>query len=116
MNTFNETFGFIFALCAGVMILAVFFTTLGYLKRGVRGPGVLKMKGFVREGKRINVHLASGRTLDNFQFVGFTEQNSVKGAIPYQLASMAVFESKTGSRVMVRADSIRMIEEIEDAT
>jgi hypothetical protein len=53
--------------------------------------------------------------LENFQFVGFTEQNSAKGVIPYQLASMAVFESETGSRAMVRADSIRMIEEM-DAT
>ena len=116
MDTFYQVFGFVTALCAGVIILAVFFTALSYFKRAVRGPGVVAVRGFVREGKRVSVHLAAGRTLLRVQFVGFTDQSSAKGgAIPSQLSSMAVFETEQGARILVRADSIRMIEEVADA-
>lgn len=115
MNTFQETFGFVGAICAGIAILAVFFTGLGYFKKGVRGPGVKTLSGFIRDGKLVNVHLSGSRTLEGVRFIGVTESNSIKGEIPYQLTGMVVFETKSRSRVMVRGDSVKMIEESEQS-
>ena len=50
------------------------------------------------------------------RLVGFTDQNSVKGNIPHQLANMVVLETEKGARILIRADSVKMIEEVEDAT
>jgi hypothetical protein len=117
METFYQVFGFVGAICAGIIILAGFFTALNYFKTTVQGPDVLTVKGFVREGKLVNVHLAPGRTLEKVRFIGFTSHGSVKGGgpVPYQLSSMAVLESSQGNRVLVRAESIRSIEEIDVA-
>lgn len=113
MDTFYHVFGFVAALCAGIIILAVFFTALSYFKRVVRGPGVVTVSGFIRDGKWVSVQLTGGRALQRVRFIGFSEQNSAKGgAIPYQLSSMAVFETEQEARILVRADSIRMIEEV----
>jgi hypothetical protein len=116
MDTFYQVFGFVAALCAGIVILTFFFTALSYFKRVVRGSGVVSVSGFVLEGKRLNVHLSAGRILQRVRLVGFTDQISAKGeAIPYQLSSMAVFETEQRARILVRGDSIRMIEEVADA-
>jgi hypothetical protein len=113
MDTFYQVFGFVAALCAGIIILAVFFTAVGYFKTVVHGPGIKSVTGFVREGKSLNVHLSAGRTLERVRFIGFTGQSSAKGGgIPYQLSSMAVFETEQGARLLVRSDSIKMIEEL----
>jgi hypothetical protein len=116
MDTFYQVFGFVAALCAGIIILAIFFTFLSYFKRVVRGPGVVTVSGFIREGKWVTVQLTGGRALQRVRFVGFTDHGSTKGgAIPYHLMSMAVFETEQGARILVRADSIRMIEEVANA-
>ena len=115
MNTFYETFGFVAALCAGVIILAVFFTSLGYFKRAIHKSGIVAVSDFVRKDKRVSVQLRSGRTLPNVRFLGFTESSSANGAIPHQLSCMAVFESEDSRRIMIRADSIALIEELSDA-
>jgi len=75
----------------------------------------VKMKGFIKDGRLINVHLSSGKTLLGVRFIGFTDQSAGKGGVPYQLASMVVLEAAKGARVYVRADSVRMFEEVEDA-
>ena len=114
MNTFYETFGFVAALCAGVIILAVFFTSLGYFKRAIHKSGIVPVSDFVRKNKWVSVQLRSGRTLPKVRFVGFTESSSANGAIPHQLSCMAVFESEQTARMLIRADSIAMIEEMSD--
>ncbi len=115
MDTFYQVFGFVAALCVGIIVLTVFFTAVGYFKRAKRGFDVVKMKGFVKDGKLVNVHLSCGKILPGVRFVGFTEQGANRTAIPYQLSGMVVLESAKGARIYVRANSVRMIEEIENA-
>ena len=116
MDTFYQTFGWVAALCSGIIILAVFFTALSYFRRVVSGPGVIAVKGFIRDGKWVCVQLTGGRALERVRFVGFAGQAAAKGGgIPYQLQGMAVFETAQGSRILVRADSIRLIEEVVDS-
>ena len=115
MDTFYQVFGFVAAVSLGIIILTAFFTVIGYFKRVTRGFDIVKMKGFIKDGRLINVHLSSGKTLVGVRFIGFTDQTTGKGGVPYQLASMVVLETAKKARVYVRSDSVRMFEEVEDA-
>jgi hypothetical protein len=113
MDLFYQTFGVIAAFCVGIIILTVFFLAVGYFKRATRGFDVVKLKGFIKDGKLVNVYLSGGKSVLGVKFVGFTDQNAGKGGIPYQLSSMVVLETAKGARVLIRADAVRMIEELE---
>ncbi len=115
METFYQLFGYVAALCAGIMILTVFFKILGALSHSRRGLEIVKMKGFVREGKLVHIHLSGGKSLLGVRFVGFTERNSIKAGFPFELSNMVVLENTNGTRVFIRADSVKMIEEVEAA-
>ena len=114
MDTFYQVFGFVAAICIGIIVLTAFFTAVGYFKSKTRGFDILKLKGFIKDGKLINVHLSGGKSLLGVRFVGFTDQSVGKGGVPYQLSSMVILETLKGSRVLIRSDSVRMIEEVED--
>ena len=114
MELFKQTFGFVAAICVGIIILTLFFMVVSYFKGTTRGFDVVKMKGFIKDGKLINVHLSTGKTLLEVRFIGFTNQTTGKGGVPYQLASMVVLETAKKARIYVRADSVRMFEEIEN--
>jgi hypothetical protein len=115
MDIFYQVFGFVAAVSLGIMILTVFFTIIGYFKRATRGFDVVKMKGFIKDGRLINVHLSSGKLLSGVRMIGFTDQSAGGKAIPRQLSGMVVLETTAGARVYVRADSVRMFEEIDHA-
>ena len=116
MDTFYQVFVFVAALCAGIIMLTVFFTAVGYFKRATRGFDVVKLKGFIKDGKLINVYLSGGKSVLGVRFVGFTDQSAGKSGVPYQFSSMVVLETTKGARVLIRADSVRMIEEVEDVS
>ncbi len=75
----------------------------------------MKLKGFIKDGKLVNVYLSGGKSVLGVRFVGFTDQSSGKGGVPYQLSHMVVLETGKGARVLIRSDAVRMIEEVDDA-
>ncbi|MBC8094275.1 MAG: hypothetical protein H7Y43_00550 [Akkermansiaceae bacterium] len=114
MDTFYQVFGFVAAICIGIIVLTAFFTAIGYFKSKTRGFDILTLKGFIKDGKLINVYLSGGKSVLGVRFIGFTDQSAGKGGVPYQLSSMVILETTKGSRVLIRADSVRMIEEVDD--
>ncbi len=116
MDLFYQTLGFVVAICAGIIILTLFFTAVGYFKGATRGFDVVKLKGFIKDGKLVNVHLTGGKSVLGVRLLGFTDQGSGKGGVPYQLSHMVVLETVKGARVLVRSDAVRMIEELENAS
>ena len=112
METFIVWISAIGALCIGIMILATFFKIINAI--GTRFPRVqtVRIKGFLTDTKLVDVHLTSGKIIKSVQFKGFTDYANAKSKIPYQLASMAVFETEDNRRILIRSDSIRVIEEI----
>ncbi len=115
MDTFLNTFGVVVAFCLGIIILAIFFTLLGYLNRAIGGGKIIKLRGFLKEAAWVNVHLIGGNTLERRKFVGFTDSPPAKGNIPFQLRNMVVLEDEKGLRTLIKSDAIKMIEEVEDA-
>lgn len=116
MDLFYQTFGFVAAICAGIIILTLFFTAIGYFKNATRGFDFVRLKGFIKDGKLVNVYLSGGKSVLGVRLVGFTDQSSGKGGVPYQLSHMVVLETVKGARVLVRSDVVRMIEEVEGAS
>ena len=103
MDTFYQVLGFVAALCIGIMVLTAFFTAVGYVKGRTRGFEVLKLKGFITDGKLLNIHLRGGKSVHGVRLVGFTEQSVGKGGVPYQLSSMVIFETVWRIHEMARA-------------
>ena len=114
MDTFYQVFGFVAAICIGIIALATFFGIVSYFKRRTASYDIVKMKRFIKDDRTVNVHLSSGRIFSSVRFVGFTDQSSAKGGIPYSLAQMVVCETATGARIFFRAEAVRVIEEVDD--
>ena len=111
METFIVWISVIGAICLGVMALAIFFTLLNSIQRRFSKTAIIKLKGIFKTSELLNVHLSGGKTISHVKFVGFTDPNSIKG-VPYQLNNMVVFESSDGKRILLRAENIRMIEDL----
>ncbi|MFT4589775.1 MAG: hypothetical protein ACI8QF_003896 [Limisphaerales bacterium] len=114
MDTFYNVFGFVAAICAGIVILALFFTALGLFNRKTRGFSLVRWKGFIKEGRLVNVVMKDGKSSQGLRFLGFTDQGASTQGIPYQLAGMVVLEKATGARIFIRADSVKLIEEVDE--
>lgn len=114
MELFYSTFGVVAAICAGVAILAIFFSVLSRVMRAVSSSDIRVVRGFVKDERLINVHFTHGEMASAVKFIGFTDASSAKsGRIPYHFSGMLVCETVTGARRFIRADKIQMIEEIE---
>ena len=99
------------AICIGIMLLTIFFKFVNWIMGGGSIVKTDKVKGFLSGKKYIDVLLTSGKTIQSVKFIGFTQNSSTKTNIPHQLSSMAVFETEDGRRLLIRPDSIRIIEE-----
>jgi hypothetical protein len=111
MDVFLSWLGPVLALCIGVMILAVFFKLLGALSDRLSPTRNIKIKGFLKQADFVTLHMNRGESLENVRFIGFADATSFKG-MPYQLANMVIVESRSGERILLRADSIRSIRQV----
>jgi hypothetical protein len=55
------------------------------------------------------VHLAGGQTFEEVRFIGFTNSETLKTHLPYELNGMVILEDEGKTRYLVRAKNIRMI-------
>ena len=113
MEAFYETLGIIVAICIGIMILALFFTVLNAMKRKFSKPSVLKIEGFLNESKKVNLHMNRGQILKGVTFIGMVDHEQTKDNLPYQFVGMIIIENSENKRSMIKAETIRMIEEVE---
>ncbi len=110
MENFIIWIGTVGAICIGIIVLAVFFTVLGAIKDWLRPVRYIKFKGFIQEADFVDVHLTSGKVMEDLRFLGFIDPASIKGNVPYQLQSMMLFETTDRRRVMMRGDLVKIIE------
>ncbi len=110
MNTFIEWMAPIAAICIGIIVLTIFFSLLGAIKDRYASVKYLKFKKVLKESDLVTVHLSSGKSVSGVRFVGFTDASSVKG-VPYSLTNMALCETPEGRKYLIRADTIRMLEQ-----
>lgn len=106
-----STFG-VGILCAvlGMIALAIFFTALNWLKSFGTSPDTTAIRGVLKKDTWATVHMQQGReTFERVRFIGFTNAESIKSHLPYELNGMVILEDPEGQRYLVRAKAIRMI-------
>lgn len=109
IETFS-TFG-VGILCAvlGIIALAVFFTVLNRLSSSGSKPETMAVRGVLKKDTWATVHMSGAETFERVRFIGFTNTESIKTHLPYDLNGMVILEDQEGRRFLVRAKAIRMI-------
>lgn len=113
METFYQVFGFVAAVVFGIIVLTTFFIIVDGFKRLLAGRDTVRMKPFINDGRIVNVHLSCGKVLHGVRVVGFTDQNTTRGGVPYPLTQMVVCETAKGARLFFCAKAVRVIEEVD---
>jgi hypothetical protein len=109
IETFS-TFGVgILCVVLAIFTLAVFFTVLKWLTTHGAKPEAVAIRGVLKKDTWATVHMQGGETFERVRLVGFTNTDSVKVRLPYELNGMVILEDAEGRRYLVRAKAIRMI-------
>ena len=105
-----STFG-VGVLCAviGIMTLAIFFALLSRFSDGGSRPDTLSVRGVLKKDTWATVHMNGAESFERVRFIGFTNTESMKTHLPYELNGMVILEDEQQRRFLVRAKSIRMI-------
>ena len=109
IETFS-TFG-VSVLCVvlGIVALAVFFSVLSWLGSRGEKPEPMAVRGVLKQDSWVTVHMLGGKLFERVRFIGYTNTESFKTRLPYDLNGMVILEDPEGKRYLVRARAIRMI-------
>ena len=106
-----STFGVaIVCIALGIMALAIFFTILSRITSGGAKPDTMAVRGVLKKDTWTTVHMTGSEVFDRVRFVGFTNTESLKTRLPYELNGMVILEDPDQRRYLVKAKGIRMIE------
>lgn len=109
IDTFS-TFGVgVLCLTLAIMALTLFFNALSWLWNRGGKPEALAVRGVLKKDTWATVHMTRAETFKHVRFVGFTNAESMKGRLPYELNGMVILEDPEGTRFLVRAKDVRMI-------
>ena len=109
IETFSSFGVGVLCLALGIMALAVFFTVLSRLSSDGAKPETMAVRGILKKDTWATVHMSGSETFERVRFIGFTNTESIKTHLPYDLNGMVILEDQEGSRFLVRAKAIRMI-------
>ncbi len=108
IETFS-TFGVgILCVVLAIIALTIFFTAINWFSSGAK-PETMAVRGVLKKETWAAVHMQGGETFDRVRFIGFTNTESLKTHLPYDLNGMVILEAPEGRRFLVRAKAIRMI-------
>ena len=105
-----STFGVgILCIVLGIIVLAVFFKVLSWLVSQGTKPETMAVRGVLKKDTWATVHMQGEKAFERVRFIGFTNTDSIKTHLPYDLHGMVILEDQDGTRFLVRAKAIRMI-------
>ncbi len=109
IETFSTIGVGVLCIALGIMALAVFFTALNWVSRLGAKPETMAVRGVLKKDTWATVHMTGSETFERVRFIGFTNTESIKTHLPYDLNGMVVLEDVEKRRFLVRAKAIRMI-------
>ncbi len=113
MHPFIETVsvagGIAAAIVGAVIILTLFYRGLTWLTKGAK-PDPLEVAGILKKNTLANVHVAGHKPFERVRFLGYTNSESMKTHLPWELNGMVILEDESQARFLVRAKDIKMIE------
>ena len=93
----------------GIMALAIFFMLMGRINSAGAKPETIAVRGILKKDTWATVHMSGAETFERVRFIGFTNTESMKTHLPYELNGMVILEDETGCRFLIRSKNIRMI-------
>lgn len=109
VETFS-TFGVgVLCVALGIMALSIFFTALGRFEGRGAKPDAISVRGVLKKDTIATVYMSGTEKFDRVRFIGFTNTESIKTHLPYDLNGMVILEDEDKRRFLVRAKAIRMI-------
>ena len=99
----------VLCIALGIMALAIFFTVLSRINSAGAKPETMSVRGVLKKDTWAKVYMSGSETFERVRFIGFTNTESMKTHLPYELNGMVILEDESGCRFLVRAKAIRMI-------
>ena len=99
----------VLCIALGIMALAIFFTVLSRISNAGAKPDTMSVRGVLKKDTWAKVYMSGAETFERVRFIGFTNTESMKTHLPYELNGMVILEDERGCRFLVRAKAIRMI-------
>ncbi|MEX1229129.1 MAG: hypothetical protein WEB58_02740 [Planctomycetaceae bacterium] len=113
MHPFEETVsvagGIAAAVVGVVIVLTLFYRILYWMTDAGAKPDTISIRGVLSKETYATVYLGGNEQFDRVRFVGFTNSETLKTHLPYELNGMVILEDEQQRRFLVRAKSIRMI-------
>ena len=112
MHPFVETIsiagGIGAAIVAAVILLTLFYRGLSWITGGEK-PDTIAVRGVLKKNTLATVHVAGHKPFERVRFIGFTNSQTMKTHLPWELNGMVILEDETTTRFLVRAKDIKMI-------
>lgn len=112
MHPFIETIsiaGGIAAVFVGaVVLLTLFYRGLSWITGGEK-PDTIAVRGVLKKNTLATVYVAGRKPFERVRFLGFTDSQSMKTHLPWELNGMVILEDEAQTRFLVRAKDIKMI-------
>ena len=112
MHPFIETIsiagGIGAAIVAAVIMLTLFYRGMSWITGGEK-PDTLAVRGVLKKNTLATVHVAGNKPFERVRFIGFTNSQTMKTHLPWELNGMVILEDETKTRFLVRAKDIKMI-------
>lgn len=99
----------VLCIVLGIVALAIFFTVLGRINRAGPSSETIAVRGILTRDTWAKVYMSGSEDFEKVRFIGFTNTESIKTHLPYELNGMVILEDEEGRRFLVRAKNIRMI-------
>jgi len=109
IETVSVAGGIAAAIVGAVIILTLFYRGLTWLTKGAK-PDRLEVAGILKKNTLANVHVAGHKPFERVRFLGYTNSESMKTHLPWELNGMVILEDESQARFLVRAKDIKMIE------
>lgn len=112
MHPFIETIsiagGIGAAIVAAVILLTLFYRGMSWITGGEK-PDTIAVRGVLKKNTLATVHVAGRKPFERVRFIGFTNSQTMKTHLPWELNGMVILEDETKTRFLVRAKDIKMI-------
>jgi len=113
MHPFVETIsiagGVAAAIVGAIVVLTLFYRGLSWLSGAESKLGTIDVRGVLKKDTIATIHLTGGDTFERVRFIGFTNTETMKAHLPFELNGMVILEDEQKTRFLVRAKNIKMI-------
>lgn len=109
IETFSTIGVAVLCIALGIIALTIFFKIVGRFEKAGK-PESIAIRGILGKQTLVTVHLTGGEKFERVKFVGFTNSESFKTHLPYELSGMVILEDEQQQKYFVRSKAIRLIE------